>query len=72
MMLTVFSDGSGLGDQNTIGTFKGRDGTQGELCEESGLLGFRHVDGDFLYGFAGQGGDGLDTLDPPVVCRGAD
>jgi hypothetical protein len=66
-MLTVFSNGSSLGDQDTVGSLKGRDATQGELCEESGLLGLGHVDGDFLYGFTSQGGDGLDTLDTPVV-----
>lgn len=68
-MLTVFSNGGSLGDHDTVGTFKGRNATQGELCEEGRLLGFCHVDGDFLYGFTGQGGDGLDTLDTPVVCE---
>lgn len=64
----MFSNGGSLGDHDTVGTFKGRDASQGELCEEGGLLGLCHVDIDFLYGFACQGGDGLDTLYTPVVC----
>ena len=66
-MLTVLGNGSSLGDEDTIRTLEGRDGTQGKLGEEGGLLGLGHVNVDLLNGFTGQGSDGLHTLDSPVV-----